>query len=206
MTVFCPNGHPSETSDYCDQCGEPIAVAPAQPTELLPVVEEADTSQAALLAPCPVCRTTRSGDDRYCESCGHDFLGPSPSGTRWEAVVRADRDHFDRAHDEGFSFPRQLVERQFALDADQLRIGRTRGAPDRDAPEIQVDDPCVSRTHAILIREADATYAVRDAGSTNGTFLNEDPIALRQGAAVPLTDGDVIRIGVWTTVTIQARR
>ena len=64
--------------DYCDQCGAPIgAVAtPLQPTVELPILEDADTSPSEVRDPCPVCRAPRSGDDRYCEGCGHDFLAP----------------------------------------------------------------------------------------------------------------------------------
>jgi hypothetical protein len=47
MTVVCRNGHVSSTTDFCDQCGTPIAVVAAgEATEILPVIEEVDTSQA----------------------------------------------------------------------------------------------------------------------------------------------------------------
>jgi hypothetical protein len=87
MTVVCPRGHQSGTTDYCDQCGA-LIVAAAPPdgggnTQILPVVEEADTSPAVRREPCPPCGARRSGDDRYCESCGHDFLGPPPATALW---------------------------------------------------------------------------------------------------------------------------
>src|ERR1700680_708869 len=104
MTVVCPSGHASATTDYCDQCGAPIAssAAPPQATAVLPVVEEADTSPAARRAPCPACGAQRSGDDRYCAGCGHDFLAPpppppsAPATAEWEAVASADRAQFER--------------------------------------------------------------------------------------------------------------
>ena len=80
MTVTCPSGHSSATADYCDQCGAPIAAVatPLQPTVELPVLEETETSPSEVREPCPVCGAPRSGDDRYCERCGHDFLAPPP--------------------------------------------------------------------------------------------------------------------------------
>jgi hypothetical protein len=101
MSVVCPSGHESETADYCDQCGAPIAGA----TRILPTVEEADTSPAARREPCPACGAPRSGDDRYCEGCGYDFESPPPTATIWEAVVIADRAQFDRLAVAGVTFP-----------------------------------------------------------------------------------------------------
>jgi hypothetical protein len=205
MSAVCPDGHASATADYCDQCGRPIGGAPGQQTEILPVVEEADTSQAALLAPCPSCGMQRSGDDRYCETCGYDFSSPQPRGTAWEAIVEADRVQFDRSNSEGFVFPTNPVSRHFRLAEDEYRIGRSRDRSEEASSQIMVDDPCVSREHAVLVREDDGSYAVRDLGSTNGTFLNDDPTELSTTDAVVLSDGDTIRIGAWTAIAIRAR-
>lgn len=211
MTVLCPDGHLSETTDYCDQCGLQITRAPIQPTEVLTVVEE-DTSPAARPELCPECSTARSGSDQYCERCGHDFvsghLGTASATGGWEAIVQADRQQFSRFASAGLSFPSDYGERRFELDQAQLRIGRSRAGVD-DAPEIDlagpVEDPCISRTHAVLERQPDGSYAVRDMGSTNGTTINDDPDPVGDQVAVPLTDGDLIRIGAWTSVTIRAR-
>jgi pSer/pThr/pTyr-binding forkhead associated (FHA) protein len=59
--------------------------------------------------------------------------------------------------------------------------------------------------HAVLRRQADGSYAVLDLGSTNGTLLNDDPSPLAAGVEAPLGDGDVIRLGAWTTVTVRRR-
>ena len=53
MSVLCPSGHESDTADYCDQCGAPIAGAGRGATQILPTVEELDTSPAARREPCP---------------------------------------------------------------------------------------------------------------------------------------------------------
>ncbi len=65
-------------------------------------------------------------------------------------------------------------------------------------------DPAVSREHARLLAQPDGTWVVLDEGSTNGTYLNYSyhPISIHR--PVPLTDGDRIHIGLWTTITILA--
>jgi hypothetical protein len=49
----------------------------------------------------------------------------------------------------------------------------------------------VSRIHAEIVQTSSG-YHFRDAGSTNGTFLNDQPIVTYQG--YPLKDGDILRI------------
>ena len=211
MTVTCPSGHSSATSDYCDQCGAPIgAVAtPLQPTVELPILEDADTSPSEVRDPCPVCRAPRSGDDRYCEGCGHDFLAPPAPMTAWEAVVSADRSQFERLRTDEVTFPGDYRERRFALDAPLMRIGRRRGGPDEPTLEIDLagapEDPGISRLHAVLERRLDGGYAIRDLGSTNGTMVNDDSAPLGRDTVVPLADGDRVRIGAWTTIVVRSR-
>jgi len=209
MTVLCPSGHPSETSDYCDQCGAPIArSAPAPPATVDLVVDDEDTSPAAPREPCPRCGAPRSGDDRYCEGCGHDFLAPQPAIAAWEAVASADRAQFERFAADGLSFPADYVERRFPLKGAELRIGRSRGSGE-PAPEIDLasppEDPGISRLHALLERQEDGSYALRDLGSTNGTTVNDDLHPVGTDTAVPLADGDRIRLGAWTTITVRTR-
>ena len=196
MTVVCPRGHQSETTDYCDQCGAPI-------------VEEADTSPAARREPCPACGAPRSGDDRYCESCGHDFLGPARAVAGWEAIVTADRDQFDRLAVAGVSFPADCPERRFALADGANRIGRSRGQPDEHAPEIDLAgppvDPGISRLHAVLEGGGEGVYVLRDLGSTNGTMVNDDPVPIAPQTEVPLAEGDRVHVGAWTTITVHKR-
>ena len=219
MSVICPNGHESGTADYCDVCGALIAAAspaggsPAtglpvgEITEVLPVVEEVDTSPAARREPCPACGAARSGEDRYCESCGYDFLAPPPAPSAWEAIVTADRAQFDRLAVDGVSFPADYRERRFALADGENRIGRSRGRPDESAPEIDLAgapaDPGFSRVHAALERRRDGVIVVRDLGSTNGTMVNDDPTPIDPHTAIALADGDRVRVGAWTTITVR---
>jgi hypothetical protein len=211
VTLACPNGHASGTSDYCDQCGAPIAAARQQADAVLPALEDEDkdTSRASPQVPCPACGAPRSGDDRFCENCGHDFLAPPVAAAAWEAVVSADRAQYERFAIAGVSFPADYSERRFPLQASEVRIGRSRGRP--DDPELQIDlggpieDPGISRLHAALERQKDGRWRVRDLGSTNGTTLNDDPTPVGTDTPVSLEDGDRIRLGAWTTITLRAR-
>ena len=76
---------------------------------------------------------------------------------------------------------------KFMLDKDIVSIGR---GPDND---VEINDLSVSVKHAVVERSMDGdsvVYHVRDLQSTNGTFVNEEPVTRRQ-----LHSRDVIRIG-----------
>lgn len=207
MTFTCPSGHESQTADYCDRCGAPIGSPGA--TAVLPVLDELDTSPSVRREPCPMCGAVRSGDDRYCEGCGYDFESPAPAATTWEAIVTADREQFDRLGTTGVSFPADCGERRFPLREGENRIGRSRGRTGEQAPEIDLaappSDPGISRLHAVIERRADGDCVVRDLGSTNGTAVNDDPAPIAAHTNVPLGDGDRIRVGAWTTITLRRR-
>ncbi|MFN3762975.1 MAG: FHA domain-containing protein [Anaerolineae bacterium] len=55
----------------------------------------------------------------------------------------------------------------------------------------------ISRRHARLLRRPDGWF-LEDLQSTNGTFLNEN--RLPPGQPVPLSHGDLIRLGQLTMV------
>jgi hypothetical protein len=66
----------------------------------------------------------------------------------------------------------------------QFVIGRTSDC------QLSLDDPLVSRRHAVLAVEIDGVF-IEDLGSRNGVFLNNQRIERRSR----INDGDVIRIG-----------
>jgi hypothetical protein len=212
----CPAGHDSATTDYCDDCGVPMgAPSGADPTA---------TTGLGAVAPaekrCPACGEPREG--RFCEVCGHDADRPAPAPAAapvhpaaavWTAVVRADREWFDRVRERGGSgaaaleFPPFCPERRFVLSGPQLAIGRrsrSRGVE----PEIDLSgpplDPGVSTLHALLLPGPDGAWQLVDLESTNGTVVNDaaDPIAPNR--PVPLASGDRIKLGAWTTITVTA--
>jgi hypothetical protein len=90
---------------------------------------------------------------------------------------------------DGFE-PRLLVERapghQTGASYD-VSGGATLGRGD---VEIQLEDPFASSQHARIARQGHV-LVIEDLGSTNGTYLNEEPLNGPQ----PLRPGDRIRIG-----------
>lgn len=69
---------------------------------------------------------------------------------------------------------------------DVMTIGRDK------SNAITIDDPLVSRVHCTVRRIRTAWY-IEDAGSTNGTWLNERRIS--PGKAIRLNPDDVIKLG-----------
>jgi hypothetical protein len=82
---------------------------------------------------------------------------------------------------------------RFLLDSELTEVGRR---PDSD---IFLDDVTVSRRHAEFYRHG-STFAVRDVGSLNGTYVNRERI---EEAA--LTGGDEVQIGKFRLVFLQGR-
>ncbi|MET0401720.1 MAG: GGDEF domain-containing protein [Cystobacter sp.] len=74
--------------------------------------------------------------------------------------------------------------RKYDLCTPQTLIGRSTRA------EIQVDQESISRNHACITTDRRGVF-IKDLGSTNGTFVNDDPV--RQ--ETPLTNGDLVKIG-----------
>lgn len=71
------------------------------------------------------------------------------------------------------------------LEHESIAIGR------RDSNTIQIDDPSVSGSHAVLTRREDGDYTLEDLGSTNGTRLNGKHLE----RATRLRSGDRVRFG-----------
>jgi pSer/pThr/pTyr-binding forkhead associated (FHA) protein len=124
-------------------------------------------------------------------------------------VVAPDRQFFERIEVDGAQFPAGARSRVFLLSGDCWAIGRasqSRGiVPDIDlaAPPA---DTAVSHRHAELRRHADGGWALIDCGSANGTYLNDDPEPLPSGQLVPISNGDRIHVGAWTTIDVRVRR
>jgi pSer/pThr/pTyr-binding forkhead associated (FHA) protein len=82
-----------------------------------------------------------------------------------------------------------LAGRRFPI-AERLMLGR-------ENADIVVDDPEVSRQHAMM-RWSDGRLELSDLRSANGTFLNRERIAGPQ----ELRDGDVVMIGQ-TSIVVE---
>jgi hypothetical protein len=155
-------------------------------------------------APCPLCLDHRRGTDRYCENDGYDFEGGAP--VVWHLTVTSDRARFEALHPDDLEFPVDAPVLTWTLDAESVSVGRR--SPKRSvAPDIDLggeyEDPGVSRQHLRFDRCPDGTYAVVDCGSANGTTVNENLERIPADTPVPLTHGDRIHVGAWTTITIE---
>ncbi|MDC5698533.1 FHA domain-containing protein [Intrasporangium calvum] len=91
MTVTCPNGHQSQSDDYCDVCGSPIesgaaassAGAPGPtgsyaagpgPAPAAPAAPaESPSSPGDDSLECPNCAAPNPPNALFCEACGYDF-------------------------------------------------------------------------------------------------------------------------------------
>jgi len=199
-TVTCPAGHESSTEDYCDTCGAPIGAAtpPAEPTLAPPEAAPAATS-------CPGCGEPVVG--RFCESCGYDVESGTPAAPPpVTLVLGTDRAHWERMVGSGEpAFPLVGPTLNFELTGDRAVLGRIRtGAP------VDVDlaltgtaaDPAVSHNQCVFERDGDV-WTVNDAGSSNGTWINDATEPLAPGAVHRLAEGDRILIGAWTSLTVH---
>ncbi|HLY31967.1 MAG TPA: FHA domain-containing protein, partial [Ktedonobacterales bacterium] len=81
---------------------------------------------------------------------------------------------------------------------DELRNERTTIGRSRES-DIFLEDLAVSRTHAIITREASGRYILRDNNSANGVFVNGERITEHL-----LEEGDEIQIGQ-TMLAFQRR-
>jgi pSer/pThr/pTyr-binding forkhead associated (FHA) protein len=73
------------------------------------------------------------------------------------------------------------------------RIGRSRSA------DIRLDDPTVSRRHAVVVRTPEGDLRVLDDRSMNGILVNGEPVDWS-----PLADGDELQVGRYTLNVIES--
>ena len=137
---------------------------------------------------CPECGFQNPEAANYCARCGAHLVRPDESETTM--TFTPDEAVEDMSLPEGIGGPALIVRagggragETFALDADEIAVGRS---PDC---EIFLDDVTVSRRHATLVKSGDR-YAIEDAGSLNGTFVNRRRVERHE-----LEDGDELQIG-----------
>jgi len=73
--------------------------------------------------------------------------------------------------------------RKYNLNTSSLIIGRSSKC------DIQIDQESISRNHTKLVNNG-KSILIRDLGSTNGTYVNDEPVEERT-----LGDGDLVKIG-----------
>ncbi|MDQ2728496.1 MAG: FHA domain-containing protein [Actinomycetota bacterium] len=195
--------------------GEPLSPGPVSSTPDPQPAAPTDPQPSAPTEPCPVCAAPNPPGGRFCEDCGADLAvpvkppagGADPAGVgHWEAVVTADRDYYERMDGGGIEFPLLYIDRRFVLRAPTAAIGR-RSVSKGVEPVIDLsaapEDIGVSHQHAVLVVQPDGAWSLVDPGSTNGTYLNDDPEPLARNQPVTLHDGDRVHVGAWTCITVR---
>ena len=214
MNTKCPNGHASDSADFCSECGIEM-----------PALASAASNASAIGEGCPRCTTERDDPDSpFCGVCGYNFttrqggdqvlpasprtapssVSPtassaptasvqSPLGPRMDVLVTVN-------HKEVAASSGQLTQ-IFSIFDDEGLIGRKSSSIAQTVP---IEDEAVSKRHALILRQPDGRYIIRDLGSTNGTKLNGEE--LKSGVEYELKEGDVIGIGEFTTIKVQAIR
>ncbi len=81
----------------------------------------------------------------------------------------------------------------FAIQEGWTRIGRSVSA------DLRLDDPSISRRHALIVSEPGSAMRVLDDRSLNGVFVNGELIEW-----APLEDGDELLIGRFHLFAIDA--
>ena len=81
----------------------------------------------------------------------------------------------------------------FPIERGWTRIGRSATA------DLRLDDPSVSRRHALIVAEPGKPLRVLDDRSLNGVFVNGEPVEW-----APLRDGDELAIGRYRLYVLEA--
>lgn len=121
-------------------------------------------------------------------------------------VLGAERAHWDRMVGGGEpAFPTVAPTLTFELTGENAILGRVRAGRPVDvdlALTGAAADPAVSHNQCVFERDGDS-WTVTDAGSSNGTWINDADVPLAPGTSHTLADGDRILIGAWTCLTVK---
>jgi hypothetical protein len=230
----CPRGHTSADEEYCEECGLAMN-GPASPAPSVVAQPDPPAPAPALVANCPACGAAldgrfceECGHDSLAAAPARETPvtqpppvpqpappQPSPSVATWSVTVSADRKYYESViaiggPDAGsITFPPYCPERFFSLKRKETTIGR-RSASRGIEPQIDLtgppEDPGVSHLHAVLLVGSDGSLSIVDVGSSNGTTLNYSEKSLRANVSHPLSDGDRVHVGAWTTITVRRDR
>jgi hypothetical protein len=199
VSVTCPQGHASTSTDYCDTCGAPITPQQQAPSERDPggapvAVPAAPVPDEAPTALCPHCRAPNPAGALFCEACGYDFTtgalprtgqgagraaSTDPAGGRqplapavdveWVAEVWVDPEWY-AAQEADDPCPSPGLPVVVPLGVRSLLVGRVSRSRNIH-PEVDCgSDIGVSRRHAQLTTDG-TRWWVEDLQSSNGTFV-----------------------------------
>lgn len=148
---------------------------------------------------CPSCGYENPLGARFCSSCGAALTGVAVDDRTMAHDPTASHDPVVVDEIEMVEMPEGTIGMfvvrhgpkrgsRIALDSDEVSIGRH---PESD---IFLDDVTVSRRHAV-VRRAGAGFNVSDAGSLNGTYVNQSRVE-----TAALNDGDEVQVGKFKLV------
>jgi hypothetical protein len=188
----CPACGAALEGRFCEECGHDSLVAP--PAGALRPPAPAEPPPVPTPAPPPI------------------SVPPPVAPPVWSVTVNADRKYYESVVAIGgpdaasIIFPAYCPERFFSLNRKETTIGR-RSASRGIEPTIDLtgppEDPGVSHLHAVLLLGPDNSLSIVDVDSSNGTTLNDSESSLRPNVSHPLSDGDRIHLGAWTTITVR---
>ena len=217
MSIYtCSKGHASVEPDYCSECGVKISG-----NGVIGVNNSSISSQTSLQI-CPDCAAPHEiSSGNFCEICGYNFLTgghnevpiatiPIPAEATvkqselkeilaWELIISIDP---TLASPESPPPPIDRSAIAIRLEKSSNLIGRTSQLR-AIYPEIALDDDdAVSSRHALVNRQPDGSFVLRDIGSSNGTIFNG--IEIKSLVDIPLKDGDRFTLGHWTSITVKS--
>lgn len=132
----------------------------------------ADATIIGASVACPICKTENAPTEKYCGECG--FL---LSSTPVEDAVAPDTARMPRLTD--------ATGREYLLKVGENTIGR-------EATDVLLNDPTVSRRHAMVIIE-DGKAFIEDMGSSNGSSASG--VRVQPGERIEITDGAELKFG-----------
>ena len=127
---------------------------------------------------------------KHAKSQGYSFAGPVSITLERDDQLATGTLRVESATAEGRVAWRGVLDiegKRHPIVKSRTVIGR---GSDADIP-LRVDNPTVSRRHALIVLTPERQAFVGDAGGANGTLLNGAAVTARS----PLADGDVIRVG-----------
>lgn len=226
LTYQCPKGHISTESDYCSECGAKIQDSSSF---LVDILEQpiSRASHAKNTITCPACSAPHdSTSGNFCEICGYNFNtgahGEVPiiildSDNVASAPVEETR-HVEKRHVASLQItitvdpalrsaespePPNQPPIILLLDKETNLIGRLSVARGIN-PEVALNfDSAVSHRHALINRQSDGTFTLRDIDSANGTILNG--VELTPMVDSVIQDGDEITLGHWTRIKAKLK-
>lgn len=225
-TYNCPKGHISTEADYCSECGAKIQGI----VEVKLKIPEITVQQIGnTVINCPDCNAPHDNDSgNFCEICGYNFLtgahgelapiNLTPINNVTAEEIKKTTENIisnpvysslellitiDPALREPDSPPAPTDRSPITLrlDKENNLIGRTSELKGIH-PEIALDfDDAVSRRHALIIKQTNGIFVLRDIDSANGTKLNN--VELQPMLDVPIKNGDEITLGHWTRIVVK---